>query len=192
MSKLGKSLSKKNDGLTNNGARQKAMELIQSLIQDLKNLTDAHNALANATQKEIDGIGDRLDDVSIILQSISTLLGVEKVNEEAKKIRIDLSEKDVAAQEKKVEEVLSKGQLKTIEAVTESSLVVSTVKRADGTQVYPRKSYLPFTTFKPEIQAIVKDKKVNEKVELPDGSGIMEILEIYEEVKQTEPEQPKE
>lgn len=190
MSKLSKSLNKKNDGLGNNNKRKEAFELIQALVKDLKNLTNGHNALAAATQREVDSVGERLDDLSIILQAISTILGVEKVNEEAKKIRIDMSEKDVQAQEQKVQEVLEKGELKKLEEVTDKCLVVSTVKRADGTQVYPRKSYLPFKAFKPEIQAIVKDKKIGDKFDLPDGSGVMEVLELYEEVApEKQPEQ---
>lgn len=184
-------LGKKSDGLGNNKKRQEAIGAIGALAGDLQKLTNAHNALAKIIQKEIDGTSDRLDDISIVLQALSTIVGIEKVNEAAKNIRIEISEKDIQAQEQAVAGELQKGTLKKIEAVTETCLVVTTVVRADGSQVYPRKSYLPLKSFKPEIQAILKDKKIGDKFELPTGAGTMEVLEIYEEVPAKE-ETPQE
>lgn len=181
-SKFSRTIGKKNDGLGNNQSRQKAQQDILALAQDVIKLQQAHNALAQVAQKELNNIGDRLDDIAVICQALATVVGIEKVNDVAKNIRIEMSEKDVAAQEANVAKALTEGKIKAVDAVTENCLLVTTIVRADGSQVYPRKSFVAFGSLKPEIQAIAKDKKVGDKFELPTGAGIMTVLEIYEDV----------
>ena len=97
--KLSKSLNKGTDGLGNNKLREGAVAAI-------KQLTEHHNNLAKATQEGLNSleaaITERLNDNSIVLQAISQIVGLEKVNEAAKTIRIKLLEDEAAEQGKNV------------------------------------------------------------------------------------------
>jgi hypothetical protein len=187
--KLSKSLNKGTDGLGNNKLREGAVAAI-------KQLTEHHNNLAKATQEGLNSleaaITERLNDNSIVLQAISQIVGFEKVNEAAKAIRIKLLEDEAAEQGKNVTKALEEGKLKVVETADETCLVVTTVKKADGSLMYPSKSYLPFGFYKPEVQAVLRGKKVGEVTQLPTDGGTIEILEIYVEVNPATPEKNEE
>jgi hypothetical protein len=172
--KLSKQLNKGQDGLGNNKKRGLIAEDIQKIIE-------AHNALARAMQNEINQLTSRLDDTSIILQGISNVVGVEKVAEAAKAVRIKLLEDNAAEQGANVAKAYSEGRLMKTFEVNDKSLVVTTMKKSDGSPMYPTKSYLPFGNFKPEVQAILLGKKIGDVEQLPTEGGTIEILEIYEE-----------
>jgi len=194
MNKFDRTIGKKNDGLGNNKNRQDIAAKVAMLLGDFQKLAKGHNDLARFVQQEIDTAGNRLDDISVVLQAIATVVGTDKVNEAAKAIRIEMSEKDVASQDSNIANAVKEGKLKVIDTVTESCLLITTIVRPDGTQVYPRKSAVAFASLKPEIQALAKDKKVGDKFDLPTaGSGTMTILEIYEDVPEVEQpaEQPE-
>ena len=173
--KLGKQLNKANDGLGNNKKREGIKDDIQKVIE-------AHNSLAKITQTNIDQIQTRIDDVSVVLQAIAQILGVEKVAEGSKQIRIKLLEDESAEQGENVAKALEEGKLSKAELVDEKCMVITSVKKSDGSPMYPSKSYLPFSFYKPEVQAVLKGKKVGDVMELPTDGGTIEILEIYVEV----------
>ena len=172
--KLSKQLSKGSDGLGNNKKRGLIAEDIQKLIE-------AHNALAKAMQNEINQLTSRLDDTSIVLQGISNVVGVEKVAEASKQVRINLLEAESAEKGTQVAKAYSEGRLAKTFEVTDKSLVVSSIKKSDGSPMYPTKNYLSFSSFKPEVQAVLLGKKIGDKEQLPTEDGTIEILEIYEE-----------
>jgi hypothetical protein len=175
-SKLSKQLSKKQDGLGNNKARQGLADQLQEVI-------NKHNQLAQIMRNSFDEMTERLNDASIVQQAIAQVVGIEKVNENAKGIRIKLLEDEATQQGKNVAKGVEDGTLLNAETVTEGSLVVTSVKKADGSPMYPSKSYLPFGYYKPEVQAVIRDKKVGDIVTLPMDGSIMEVLEIYVEKK---------
>jgi hypothetical protein len=179
--KLNKQLNKGNDGLGNNKKRQ-------AVANDIGKLVDAHNALARITQEKIDEINNHLEEISIVLQSISQIIGVEKVAEGAKAFRIKMAEDEVVKQAANVAKFYEEGKLAKVDAVNEGCLVVTTVKKADGTQTYPTKSYLPLVYYKPEIQEILKGKKVGDVLPMPTEGGTIEVLEIYIEVQKDKPD----
>jgi hypothetical protein len=172
--KLSKQLTKGQDGLGNNKKRG-------LIAEDLQKLIEAHNSLAEVAQKELDNIGRRLDDVTITLKAISNVVGLDKVQAESKKIRIQLLEDESAEMGRNVEKAYSEGKLAKVFEVTDKCLVVASIFNADGTQTYPSKNYLTFATIKPEVQALILGKKVEEILQLPTESGTIQILELYEE-----------
>jgi hypothetical protein len=172
--KLAKQLNKGQDGLGNN--KKRAL-----IAGDIQKIVDAHNALANVIQKELDSVGKRLDDMTITFQAIANVIGVDKIKEESKKIRIQLLEDESAETGKNVEKAYSEGKLAKIFEVTDKSLVVAAIFNADGTQTHPYKNYLTFATIKPEVQALILGKKIGETLQLPTESGKIQILELYEE-----------
>ena len=174
--KLSKQMSKTNDGLSNNKARKGAMEDIQKLVQ-------AHNSLARITQDSLDKIENRLDDMSVIFQAISNIVGVDAVKEESKKIRIALIEAEVAQQQQNVDNAVKDGKLVAVEVITENSLVVTEATKPDGTPAYPSKNIFLFGQYNPEIQAILRDKKVGDSTEIPGVGGMLTVKAIYEEVQ---------
>jgi hypothetical protein len=172
--KLAKQLNKGQDGLGNNKKRT-------LIAGDIEKIVNAHNALANAVQKELDGVGKRMDDMAITFQAIANIIGVDKVKEESKTIRIQLLEDESAEMGKNVEKAYSEGKLIKLFEVTNKSLVVAAIFNATGEQTHPHKSYLTFSTIKPEVQALILGKKIGETLQLPTESGTIQILEIYEE-----------
>jgi hypothetical protein len=172
--KLSKQLSKGQDGLGNNKKRG-------LITEDLQKLVEAHNNLATVSQKELDGIGKRLDDMTVTLQAIANVVGMDKVREESKKIRIQLLEDESAEMGKNVEKAYGEGKLMKIFEVTDKCLVVASIFNPDGTQTHPFKNYLTFATIKPEVQALLLGKKIGETLQLPTESGTIQILESYEE-----------
>jgi hypothetical protein len=175
-SKISNKFSKKTDGLSNNKIRQ-------TLKEDLHKAIEAHNALARITQNNVEEISDRLADISIIQQALAQLVGIEKVNEAAKAIRIKLLEEEVARQSESVAKGVEEKKLLKTDTITEDSLVVTSVTKTNGEPMHPSKNYLPFGYYKPEVKALLKDKKVGDKIELPTGGSTIEVLEVYIEVK---------
>ena len=178
-SKLTKKLNKSNDGLSNNQKRQEIKDIVVRIAK-------AHNELASIVDKKTQDINDRLDDNSIVMQAIAQILGVEKVAETAKTVRIKIVEDEARQQGENVAKGFAEGKLAKVDKVSENTLVVTTVKKPDGTVMYPTKSYLPFGFYKPEVQAVLRDKKVGDVMQLPTDSGNIEILDIYIEVQKSE------
>jgi hypothetical protein len=181
LSKANSKFTKKTDGLTNNKIRE-------TIATKLDNTIDAHNALARIVQKNQDDLDERLNNISIVQRAIAELVGTEKVNEAAKKIRVKLLEDEAAVQGDNVAKGVESGDLAKTETVEEGTLVVTTIKQADGTQMYPSKNYLPYGYYKPEVQAIISGRKIGDVLPLPGNGGTIEILELYVEVKPAKPD----
>jgi len=181
-SKLSKQLAKSNDGVGNNKART-------GLAAEIQRVIDAHNQLAQIVQKSFDEVNNRANDTSIILQSIAQIVGLEKVNEGSKAIRIKLLEDEAAQQGKNVAKGVEDGKLVKVDKVDGNCLIVTAIKKVDGSPMYPSKNYLPYGYYKPEIQVILKDKGVGSVLEMPaeSGGGTIEVLEIYVEAKEETP-----
>lgn len=180
--KLSKQLNKAQDGLSNNKKREGA-------ANDIARIVKAHNALAEVSNREFDQIARRLDDMTITLQSIGNIIGVEAVQAESKKLRIKILEDESLEKGKKVAEVYAAGGLVKTLAATDKSLIVASICQADGTVAYPSKHYLTWGSILPEVQAILLGKGVGETLQLPTASGTITILELYEE---TTPDMSKE
>jgi hypothetical protein len=192
--KLSKKLNKGTDGLSNNKKRNEAITAIGQLAKALQELQHAQSKLAGLTQTAVQGIEERVENSSIVIQAILNTIEEdyevkpgqprnplnEKVAENAKKIRIKLVEDESAQQGEAVLKALAEGTLIKEETAKENTLLVTTIKKGDGSQTYPTKNYTPFASLKPEIQAAAKDKKVGDIIELPtEGGGTMEIIGIY-------------
>ena len=171
-SKMSKQFSKGQDGMSNSKKRQQAIGAIKQVVEH-------HNMLAKIVDDGFKDIASRIEDISVVLQAISQVVGLDKVNEKAKEIRIQLLENESAEQGKNVEKAVAEGRLVVTETATENTLVVTTVKKADGSPMYPSKSYLPFAQLKPEVQAVLRDKKVGAVETLPTDGGTIELLAIY-------------
>jgi hypothetical protein len=182
MGKYGRTTAKKSSGLSNHSQRMDAQEKIALIISDMGKLFQAHNGLAQDTQSNMDAINNRLNDISVVIQAMATIVGTDKVNDEARKIRIEMSEKGIVATDANIAKAVTDGSLKVTDTVTETCLLVVTATKPDGTQKYPRKSYLEFGGMAPELQAIAKDKKAGDSFEAPNGAGTITILEVYENV----------
>jgi len=184
-SKYSNQAAKKNDGMSNNKKREGIAREVDQLVENVEKLVESHNALAKIVQNKLSELEERLDSSSIIQKAIAQIVGETKVGDNARAIRIDILEKDAAEQGASVAKALAEGRLVKSDKATETSLVVTTIKKADGTPMYPTKNYLPMSYYKQEIQPLLKDKEVGVVVALPEDGGTIEILEIYEEVKQT-------
>lgn len=184
-SKLNKRLSKNRDGLSNNKARA-------TLADDLRKTIDAHNQLAKIAQSSLEEVTERLNDCSIVQQALAQIVGVEKVSEASKAIRIQILEAEVTKQGGTLDKAIAEGTLAKAETVTERTLVVTSVKKADGSPLYPSKSYLPFQYYKPEVQAVLLGTKAGDVVTLPLDGAIMEVIGVYVESVPALPEAPPE
>jgi hypothetical protein len=151
-----------------------------SILDDIKRLTDAHNGLAQFVQRENDKFDERLDDVSVVLKAIATIIGEEKVADAARAIRIETSEKNVANQEAALQKQIDGGKIASVETVTPGLLVVTSIKRPDGTLFYPTKNFLPLEQYHQDVQPLLIGKKVGDIIEFNNNS--VEVLGIYGEV----------
>jgi len=175
-------MQKKNDGMSNNKTRATAIQQLTAIQQQLSNVTKSHNNLAKLTHSNVLEINQRLDDVSIVLQALSQIVGIEQVNEKSKAIRIKLVEDEAKGNADSVQKAFEAGTLAKAELVTPESLIVMSIKKEDGSPTYPTKSYMAYTALKPEVQALVNGKKVGEIVTIPENNNTVEILDIYVEV----------
>lgn len=188
MTRLNNKMQKKNDGMSNNKTRATAIQQLTAIQQQLSNVTQSHNNLAKLTHSNVLEINQRLDDVSIVLQALSQIVGIEQVNEKSKAIRIKLVEDEAKGNADSVQKAFEAGTLAKAELVTPESLIVMSIKKEDGSPTYPTKSYMAYTALKPEVQALVNGKKVGEIVTIPENNNTVEILDIYVEVVKETPE----
>lgn len=173
-------LTKKEPELSNHKKRQIITEQIQAIAGDIQELVQAHNRLAQVVQAENDKFDERMDDISVTLRAIATIVGEEKVAEAAKAIRIDYAERTVANQEAALKKQLEEGNIANIETVTPGLLVVTTIKKADGTLFYPTKNFLPLEQYHNDLQPLLIGKKVGDIIEF--NGNTVEVLGIYGEV----------
>jgi hypothetical protein len=182
MTRLNNKLQKKSDGMGNNKTRADALDRIAVVEQQVIDVVNSHNDLAKATHANVVEINNRLDDIYIILQAISQMVGVDKVNEKSKEIRIAVVENEAKENEAAVAKALADGTLVKAETVTAESLVVMSIKKLDGSVTYPTKTFVTYAGIKPELQSLVLGKKVGETVVIPENNNTLEILDIYVEV----------
>jgi hypothetical protein len=174
MTRLSTKMNKGNDGLGNNKKRAAVVSQVSEII-------DAHNQLGNIVKNLRDDINERLNNLSIVQRAITEIIGSEKVAEVSRNIRIKMLEDDAAEVGKSLAKAIEEGKLVKTEAVQEETLVVSTIKASDGSQLYPTKNYLSFEMHKPEVQAAIRGKKAGDVLTLPTDGGTIEILDVYAE-----------
>jgi hypothetical protein len=178
--------------------RTKNNKLPQSKIMTTEELTVFAKTVSNAflkltnqfgvLQKQLDESQKQLDDLAIMMEAFRRIINPsnDTLPNLIKEIRIELLEKNAKIAEEEVQKALNEGKLIANEIVDDATLVGISAVKADGSPKYPSLSFIPFANLKPEIQAIMKGKKVNDVVTDPSNGDLITVKSIYAEVLNAE------
>lgn len=183
MTRLANQQSKQTDGLGNNKKREMAINAISELGAALNKLRENHNTLVRISNTSAQKTQDQIDDIAIVLSALTKIVGKEKVEEEARAIRIGVLEKGAKEDKTAIDNALTEGKLAKTDSVAENTLVGISSKNKDGGVMYPSVTYAQFEILKPEVQAILKGKAVGDTVIDPSNGNTMEVVEIYVEAQ---------
>jgi hypothetical protein len=173
-SKLQKKYNKQNDDLTNEQKRKTALDKIDGLLGDVANLT-------KACQGSFGQVETRFEEISVQIAALAQAIGVEKVAEEALKIRRAMADAEAKEKASNVAKAIAAGQLIVSESVNETCLVQLELKKADGTAMIPACDYYQFATLQDEVKAVVLGAKVGDTVTLPKDSSTATVVAVYNE-----------
>ncbi len=117
-----------------------------------------------------------------ILDAVIEALGQETIHGIMAANRTKRAEQQAEAEKQGVADALAKGQIKVGTEVSEVSIIVGKEVAADGSIRMPGRIQLPFIRVGDQFKALLKGKKVGESIDLPNGSGKFEVVEIYDVV----------
>ncbi len=175
---LKKTIEKNLNGLTNAKQRGNALERLDQIENKFQALV---TQLRDAHIK----IEERLDSVTRGMNAAITLLGVDNVQNEAKRQHTEQLEEQAAATASNVEENVKAGLLETGECVAPLHLVVIQEKSPEGNVLPPSQVFTSFEDIVPEVKALLEGKKVGEVVTLPNGRTVT-VLAVYRPVTKSE------
>jgi hypothetical protein len=142
-------------------------------------------------EKLINSLQNQLDDMAMMIEAIRRIKDItpEVLGAKIRELKIELLEKDAKENEGKVLKAVEEGKLVVNDKVDDNTLVGISAVKSDGSPKYPSLSYIDFSQFKPEIQAIMRDKVVGDVVTDPSNGDSITVKSIYAEVINAETSQ---
>jgi hypothetical protein len=181
MSKLGKQLEKKINGLS--GAKKQ-----QNALQRLDSMEASFRQLIEQLGKQQVSIKNRFDNIERGIDAIAELIGREAVENKAKELHTKQLEDEATQTGEAIKAAVKAGTVEPVEAVRDGqTFVVVQQTGPDGTVRTPSKIQIPLEGYVPEVKALLQDKKVGDTVTLPSGD-IITVLECYQPTGKQEPD----
>jgi len=162
----------------------------QRLLQKkTANALDRLDELEKALPQIVSGVNNSLQNlqrqqetVTEILDAVIEALGQETIHGIMANNRTKRAEQQAENEKKGIEEALTSGRLVVATAITEKTIIVGKETAADGGVRVPGRVQIPFVRVGEQFQAQLKDKGVGTKLDLPNGGGTFEVVEIYDVV----------
>ena len=155
-----------------------ALERLDQVEKTVGNIVGAVNNSLGQVSQQLGGITEVLD-------AVVQTLGAETIQKIMTENRQAKAEAAAQAEEAALKELLSKGDIKVAEAISEKSIVVGRETNPDGTVRAPGRAQVAFARIDPNFQGPFLGKAVGFVLDLPNG-GKFEVLEIYEVVEKPE------
>lgn len=145
---------------------------VQDFEKDLVTIVNGVNEVFGKFQAQLESSKE-------MIASLTELVGVEKVQEQVNKRKVERDNKARVEAETVVASLKEKEILTPLESITEKSFIVAREFDKAGTLKSPGRVQVSFEALVPEFKPKLEGQKVGFIVTTPEG-GAFEVLEIYQ------------
>lgn len=163
------------------------LQRIDQLENNEKILNANINALAKGHQQLVEaanGAVARLQESVAVLEeccdAIAEVVGRKKVEEQVAKATRERAQLRADTERKAIEEAHAAGQLRAVEEISPTSVIVAREYTKEGAVRGPGWQQTLYSQLEEPLKPSFLGKKVGDKIEIPHGTA--EILEVYEVV----------
>jgi len=159
--------------------KQNAGQQAQGLAKRLDALEQNFIKFLTGANQRLDAVNQRLSIAEEKLDGVITLNGVEDVTRVINELRVERAREEAEAEKASLEQSVKDGYVFPVDAIGEKSMVVCRHIDKDGNIAEPGRLQLIAPKFTPEFKAIALGQPAGSKLPMPNGNGVLEILEIY-------------
>lgn len=146
----------------------------------IERVADLEKMVPSLLESVNDSIRRRTDPTIQTLNAVVEILGRDSVKAKMVEQMEKQQSQELEARTSHLQAGVAEGRILKVEKISENSLVVSTETDSAGKVRHPGKFHLNFGEIAPQFQEKLLGRGVGERVELPEGQGTFEVVEIYE------------
>lgn len=155
-----------------------ALDRLEQVEKTLTNVVSAVNGTVGNINQQLTSQGE-------VLQAVVTMLGRDAVEKTIKDAREAAATASMEAEKRALEELRLRGDVVTMEFVTDKAIIVGREYMPDGTVRHPGRAQVAFQRVDPQFQPKLLGQVVGFLMELPNG-GKFEIVEVLQVVEKDE------
>jgi len=160
------------------------------ISERLDQLEQMLQSIVSSVNNGINQLGNQVGGVTEVLDAVVQTLGVETIQKIMGENRVAKAEAQSAAEKAALNELLTKGDVKAVEKITEKSVVVGRETDKDGAVRMPGRAQVAFQRIDPNFQASFLGQGPGFLLDLPNG-GKFEVQEVYEVVEKKDEPAPE-
>jgi hypothetical protein len=149
-----------------------------------KTIVERVTELEKAFPQLIDALNDsmkrRTDPIVKSLNALVEMMGRDVVLAKMGELQEKQQTEEMEAKKSQLESAVAQGRLVKKDAIGQEALLVARESDATGKMIHPGRFHVNFAEIAPQFQEKLLGKPVGATVEIPGGSGVFEVLEIYE------------
>lgn len=158
-------------------------ERLDSLEQLLQAVINGTNTALNQLNQKVSETITKTHAVGALVNALVELAGQEAVDAKVLEHSRKAAEQQAAQEKAEIQMLVAEGRLTKAEVVGDKSVITGAEKSSTGEVKHPGYARAELSRLTPEVQSLLKGKKVGDSVPLPNDVGSFEIAEIFDIVE---------